>query len=259
MQGKMQTISQNFQLIFVLTKAHLKSRYRKTWAGFLWVIINPIATFVIQALLFKNILKIDTAGYYTFLLSGIIPWIFISSTWSMTTNMFINQRSTFLAFKIHPWVFLSSQVLDNFINYFTSYVLLFIFVDLTLLFNPIVIILMILYSLGLMCFVFFSSFFLANMQAIFRDTQFVLQFILNLAYFVTPIFYPFNLLPDKFKQIIMFNPIYYMIKPFQDLFWKKDYVASLNSFLLMMILNALVVSVTLIFWKKNKDEIFYKL
>ena len=63
-----------------LTIANMKSRYRRTFAGFIWVIMNPILVFLIQNFVFRNILNIKIDHYVLFLLGGLLPWIFISQT-----------------------------------------------------------------------------------------------------------------------------------------------------------------------------------
>ena len=78
-----------YTIISTLTFSEMKGRYRNTWAGFIWVIINPILMFSVQALVFKHILRLNMERYYLFLLGGLLPWIFISSTLNMTCNAFI--------------------------------------------------------------------------------------------------------------------------------------------------------------------------
>ena len=53
-----------------LTVANMKSRYRKTFAGFLWVVMSPILIYGVQSLVFKHFLKIDIPDYSLFLLGG---------------------------------------------------------------------------------------------------------------------------------------------------------------------------------------------
>jgi ABC-type polysaccharide/polyol phosphate export permease len=58
----------------------MKFRYRKTFAGFIWVILNPIMMFVVQSLVFKRFLKIEIPDSFVFLLGGLLLWIFITQT-----------------------------------------------------------------------------------------------------------------------------------------------------------------------------------
>src|SRR5665647_1643549 len=90
-----------------LTVASLKSRYRKTWAGFVWVILNPLLMFGVQSLVFKRFLGLQIPDYYLFLLGGLLPWIFMSSTIQMGTPIFVTQAQLLRSFKINPMVLLA--------------------------------------------------------------------------------------------------------------------------------------------------------
>ena len=71
----------NWQQIKVLTVANMKARYRKTMIGFFWVVLGPILMYSVQAFVFQKFLKLELHNYYLFLLGGLLPWIFITSSW----------------------------------------------------------------------------------------------------------------------------------------------------------------------------------
>lgn len=253
------TLKQKLELIYNITCAQLKSRYRKTFVGFLWVLLNPILTFGIQALIFKHILKVNTDNYYLFLLSGIIPWIFMTSSLTMTVGIFVSSRPTLVAFKIDPWIFLISQILDNFINFTASFIILIFIVDKSVFLNPWVIPLLAISTLLLTLFIFFLSLLLATLNVFLRDTQFILAFALNLAYFVTPIFYQKSLLPLKVQRFVEFNPLYIFIKPFQNLLWKLDTELYWNSMLVAFLTFAVLSIICIIFWRKKRDALYFQI
>lgn len=252
-------IKQKYDLIHTLTYAQLKSRYRKTFAGFLWVLINPLLTFGVQALIFKHVLKVNTENYYLFLLAGLVPWIFITSTLSMTVGVFVTSRPTLMAFKIDPWIFLVSQLLDNFINYIAAYLILILVVDKSIFLNPWVIPLMLLATVVLILFIFFLSFLLATLNVFFRDTQFILSFVLSLAYFVTPIFYQKDLLPLEIQKWVEFNPFYIFIKPFQNILWQFSLESFWKSMLVAIIALIITGVFSIIFWRKKRDVLYFQI
>ena len=100
-----------------LTVASLKGRYRKTAAGLLWVVLNPLLTFGVQALVFGYFIKMDVDNYLLYLVAGLIPWIFISQTLEMTTPVFVASGALMKSFAASPLVYLCSQVADNFFNF----------------------------------------------------------------------------------------------------------------------------------------------
>jgi len=252
-------LKQDFELTRTLTISMLKSRYRKTFAGFLWVILSPIITYFVQAIIFKNILKVNIENYYLFLLSGIIPWIFITSTLNMTVTSFIAYRALIMAFKVEFWVFILTQTIDNLITLAASFLILFFFVqDLSIFYYwkmPLFLLATFILSIG--CFIL--SFLLATIHVFFRDTQFVLQFLLNMLYFITPIFYPKELIPENYHWIINFNPLYYFVKPFQDIMWNYDVELFFIDISKAIGLIILLVFIFKRYWKKKSNEIYFRI
>jgi lipopolysaccharide transport system permease protein len=114
-------------------------------------------------------------------------------------------------------------------------------------------------SLLLSLFIFFLSYFLALLHVFMRDTQFILQFVLNLAYFITPIFYPKELIPEKFHWLIKFNPFYILIQPFQHLFWRynlRDYASDQIGIFLCLIL---IIITALTYWRTQKNALYFRI
>ena len=92
-----------------------------------------------------------------------------------------------------------------------------------------------------------------------RDTQFILQFILNLAYFITPIFYPKELIPERLQWVVSFNPLFIIIKPFQSIFWKYDLHLFALDFFRALVLTTILILACAIYWRRKKNEIYFRL
>ena len=252
-------LKQNLDLVRTMTKATIKSRYRKTVAGFLWVILNPILTFLVQSIIFKHILRMQVDNYFLFLLSGIIPWIFLTSTISMTVSMFVVNRPVLMAFKLDPRIFILAQTIDNFITFIVSFIILLILnYDIEVI--SFAKILMLILSVSITCAAgFFISTLLATIHVFLRDTQFIVQFALNLLYFVTPIFYPRELIPSAYQWAIDLNPFYILIKPFQSIFWKYDLSLYVDDTLKALGLLLMLMVVSVFYWERKKDAIYFKI
>jgi ABC-type polysaccharide/polyol phosphate export permease len=119
---------------------------------------------------------------------------------------------------------------------------------------------MLLFSMLVACgTTFFISCFLATLHSFMRDTQFIVQFALNLMYFVTPIFYPKELIPSQYQWAITFNPFYIIIKPFQSIFWKYDPALYMDDTLKALALLVVAMLISVIYWEKNKDALYFKI
>lgn len=241
-----------------LTVASLKSRYRKTFAGFIWVVINPLMMFGVQSLVFKTFMRINVPDYHLFLLGGLLPWIFLSSTVQMGTPVFVSQSHLLRSFKINPMVILGSQVFDNFINFLASFFLIllpfYIFngKDLTtLLLLPIALIPLLISTIAL-CVA------LGTINVFFRDTNFVMGFIFNLAFYITPIFYPREYIPANWQWIVDFNPAVYLLEPFKSIIFLNG--ANFGPTILYALGVSLLLSVfAVVTWKRKRNALYHKL
>ncbi len=242
-----------------LTLASIKSRYRRTFAGFIWVILNPLLMFGVQSLVFKKFLKLQIPEYYLYLLGGLLPWIFISQTIQMGTPVFISQAHLLKSFKINPLVLIASQVLDNFINFLASFAIIllpfFLFSDreaLNLIYMPLVLIPLLVATMG-----FTIS--LSLLNVFYRDINFIMGFVFSLLFFITPIFYPRGFVPSDWQWMVDWNPFTYLIEPFRTLLWDPTmgnfWIKYLNS-LGIATLSCLFAGYT---WHRRRNGFYRKL
>jgi ABC-type polysaccharide/polyol phosphate export permease len=205
-----------------LTYASLKSRYRKTFAGFFWVIINPLAMFGVQALVFSKILRIEVHDFLLFLVGGLLPWIFMVQTVQMATASLSAGASLLRAFRLEPLVLVGASVLDNFFNLVVSILVIAVPVMVIhdaplsrLVWAPLCLLPFLIGAFALSCYT-------AMLNVFFRDTSFVLTFAFSILFFLTPIFYPIQFVPEHLRWLIELNPFYHLINPFKILVYSRE-------------------------------------
>lgn len=253
------TLSQYWTQISELTLASVKARYRRTFAGFIWVLLNPLLQFGVQSLVFKQFLRLEVANYYLFLLGGLLPWIFITSTMAMGTPIFVSHSHLLRSFKINPMVIISSQILDNFINFMASVVLIltpfYFFSDqplLNILAIPFAVIPLVLLTSAL-------TITLAILNLFYRDINFVIGFIMSIMFFLTPVFYPREYIPENMQFIVDWNFLVYVIEPFRNLFlspsWDEFFLSVAKGFGVSVIM----VIVAWWTWRRRQVAFYYRL
>jgi len=247
-----------FPQVQALTVANLKARYRKTVAGFLWVVINPLLMFGVQSLVFKTFLKLQVNNYSLFLLSGLLPWIFITSSLEMCTNSILAASFLLKSFQLPPLVYLFAQLFDNLINFLAAFVLIlspFLIshgVSFHILFLPVAVVLLLGGVVGM-------TWILATLQVFFRDTKFILSFVISITFFLTPIFYPETYVPDRYRWLVHVNPLYQLIRPFHCVIYGSTTEEAVQSFIHSGIVAGSALVVASIVWKKKKNELFFNL
>ncbi len=239
-----------------LTLAEMKARYRNTVAGVVWVMLNPLIMFSVHALIFKYILKLDIDRYFVFLLSGLLPWIFVSNSITQSVHSFLTMRESLLSFQIHPMAVILSKCADQFVNFIIPFLFLFVVLMEKETFNPVGLAFLPLILLFLFVGVFSMTLFLATLQVFFRDTQYITNFVLNVLFFLTPIFYPRHMIPDQYQIFVDINPIFALINPFKIALWQYNLPVLTEATLISFGVAAGFLILALSFWKWTRNELY---
>jgi len=248
-----------FQQTWSLTWAQMKVRYRRTWAGFLWTIMNPLVIFSIQAFIFQKILRLDMSNYSIYLMSGLLPWLFISQSIESSTALFSQKSQTLKTMQINPLVLMTSAVSDHFINLLAVLVLLALPYAI---FNPQYILAFVVLPLALgslLVFVLSVCWILSLLNVFFRDVKFMATFFLSVCYFATPIFYPPEMLPADWAWIAQVNPLYHAIHPFQLLAQNTIELSTFGALGISLGFSSLFVWLGFSLWKKLKNQFYFQL
>lgn len=241
--------------IFNLTFYQMKSRYRNTFAGVIWVIASPLLTFVVQSLVFKEIFKLKIDQYPVYLLSGLLPWFFISQTFYSSITCLVNSREVLLAFKIGPFSIVAANVLDQFISFLAAFLIIagILIVPDKGHFSGGGLIALPLNLVSLFCFVLFLNYLLSFWYAFYRDINFITNFILGLIFYITPIFFVESMFPEKFNWILKFNFLIPFIKIFQTSLYAWTPEVWRGEFL-----KTIAINIALIFLIKLSHKLRFK-
>ena len=237
----------------------MKARYRNTIIGFIWVVLNPILMYLVQAFVFKKFLKLDLPNYYIFLLGGLLPWIFINSCWDSCTSVIVNSSNLLKSFQISPFVILLSALLDNIINFLAALILTIVpmlLISNTYSYN---LLLLPLAFIVLILFTSITTSILAILNVFYRDIKYVTNFLMSILFFLTPIFYPLSYIPQHLQWVVSINPFYMIIAPFRSCLYNEGMTTTL-----LLLAKGGVVVIALaallnIIWKNKKNELFHKI
>jgi ABC-type polysaccharide/polyol phosphate export permease len=250
-------LARDLRLVRVLTGANIQSRYRNTFYGFLWVVMNPILTYAVQVFAFTTIFHVKSFNYPVYLLAGLFPWMFILQSVEMCTSIFLFNATMIKNIPMSPMLLVLVQVLDNLSNFLSAYLILilyFVFTHTLSIFNVAYILLPtipLLISVISLCFIFS----LYNVR--YRDLRFVVSFAFSLLFYLTPIFYHVELVPERMRFIVYCNPFFYLIKPFQDILMSNGENIFPDSLFLAFMLSAVLATMAYRSWKKMKKFLVF--
>jgi lipopolysaccharide transport system permease protein len=194
-------------LIQMLVVRDLKARYRGSALGLLWTLLNPLLYMGIYALVFSVYMRMAMEHYAAFLLCGLLPWIWFSSSLTAGTTSIVEGGGLLKKVFFPPQVLPTVTVVANFVNFLLSLPLLvavLLFYGVTLgrasLVLPLVMAMQFALTLGLTLIV-------AATSVRYRDIPPILTHLLTFWFFLTPIIYPIAQAPEQFRSFLLLNPM----------------------------------------------------
>ncbi|WP_279161107.1 ABC transporter permease [Thomasclavelia cocleata] len=226
------------ELLKTNVKKEIRGKYKGSILGVLWSFFNPLLMVVVYAIVFPYIMKVQTSNYLVFLIIGIIPWNFFVTV--MNQGMITIRMNAGIIKKVYfPREILPISVaLSGLVNFFISSCIILIFClfggvgfSWHLIFFPLIAICQFFFTLGLILV-------LSAVNIYIKDTEYIIQFFVNLLFYATPILYTADLLPGIFQWIIKLNPLAQMITAYRDIFmyhimpgtWGTLYIILISAF-----------------------------
>lgn len=199
-------------LIRQLVSRDFKSKYKRSVLGVLWSFLNPLLTMFVQYLIFSNLFRFDIPYYPVYLLCGIIMFNFFNEACGMTLNSIVGNASLITKVYVPKYIYPLTRTLSSLVNLLISLVPLLIVVMISGLLPTKA---YLLFIFPLVCLTVFSlglGLLLSSAMVFFRDTQFLWGVVSMIWMYLTPIFYPENILPPGVDIVLKINPLYYFIK-----------------------------------------------
>ena len=243
-------------LIYLFVKRDFVTFYKQTILGPLWYIIQPLFMTVVFTLIFSSIAKIPTDGIspFIFYLSGTVVWGYFAACFSLTGSIFVTNAQIFG--KVYfpritvPIATSIVTMLQFFIQFFIFIGFLIFFMikgsslhpNLFVLFLPLILIQMAILSVGMGMIV-------SALTAKYRDLTFAMGFLVQLWMYMTPVVYPLSVVPEKFKLLIILNPMTAPVEFFREAFLGTSSV-SFNIIFISWIVSIVVFFIGVILFTK---------
>lgn len=218
MQGVLPTLVSRRSLIAELIRRELKLRYRGTWLGFLWTLVNPLVFTVVYTLVFAVYLRIGIPDFPAFLLCGLLPWIWFTESITSGTNCFVENagflRNAVFPVQVLPVVPVGAGMMNYIFSLPVLVGLLLVYGFVpgpTLIALPVIIAVQCAFATALL-------YFTATFNVFLRDLRYIVQHLLLLGFFLTPIMYDLSIVPDRFHWMLKLNPMTIVIDGYRSIF-----------------------------------------
>jgi len=203
--------------LFLLVGRTLKIRYKQTAAGAAWAVIQPLITMVVLSIFFGKLAKVPTEGipYPLFSFSALVPWTYFATVLTQSSTSIVSNRDLVTKLYIPRLIIPLTPVLSNLIDFIIAFVILIvimlfygIYPNAAIIYLPFFILLTIATALSF-------GLFLSVINVRYRDIGFMLPFIIQIWFFISPIAYASSLVPSKWQFVYGLNPMVGVIEGFR--------------------------------------------
>ena len=257
LSASIQRLKKYKPLINELVMRDLKIKYRRSFLGYVWSLLNPLMMMAVMSVVFSYMFRFDVPNYPLYLICGQTLWTFFNESTSMAMTSVLDNGALIRKIYIPKYIFPIARVLSSFVTMSFSLVAILIVMLVTrvpftwnILLIPIPLALLLVFCMGV-------GMVLAALAVYFRDVLHLYGVVIMAWMYLTPVFYPISALPEKVAFFFRFNPLYHYLTFFREVILYgtiPDWTIWAGSFGF----SALVFTVgLLIFRKLQRDFILY--
>jgi lipopolysaccharide transport system permease protein len=210
------------ELLFFLTWRDIKIRYKQTALGALWAILQPFLTMVVFTLIFGRLGKLDsqTGGvpYAIWVFAALLPWMFFANAITNSSNSLVGSSNlitkVYFPRVIIPLATVGSGVVDFFMGALVlGGMMLYyqVFPTWSIVLLPVLLLGMVLVATGV-------GMMLSALTVAYRDFRYAVPFMVQIWLFITPVIYGSKMVPEKWRWLIMLNPMTSIVESFRAVF-----------------------------------------
>jgi len=213
--------SSNRDLLWNFVVRDFKSRYAGSLLGIFWNVIHPLASIIIYVVVFSRFMGArlpgtsDVYAYGIYLCAGLLPWNAFAEVISRSTTVFMDQAHLLKKVNFPKKLLGGSIVVSSFINFLIGYSIFLMFLLLTghrlgwtsgVLIGLLILQFVFSFGLGLI---------LSTLNVFFRDVSQLVSVVLQFWFWLTPIIYIEEILPQVARGMLYLNPMYYFVRGYQ--------------------------------------------
>jgi len=213
---------QQLDLLKLLVKKEITLRYKRTYLGFLWSLLNPLLTGIVLFIAFNIFMRFEMKDFALFLMSALFPWTWFSASVTMSAGTLIGNISLIKKVIFPKHFLLLAVITAQLVNFIFSLPVLIGLVYYHgsapalnwLIGIPVLVVVQFALIYGLTLIISMAN-------AFFRDLEYLVAVLVSLLFWMTPIIYPLEMVPERFRWLLVMNPVTYLMQAWRDLFFNN--------------------------------------
>jgi lipopolysaccharide transport system permease protein len=197
------------ELLFAIAGRSVRVKYKQSFLGIAWAVVQPLAQVVVFTLVFSVFAKIPSEGipYPIFAYTALLPWSFFSTGISSAASSIVGNASLVTKVRLPTEIFPFGAILARSVDLGISSAIL---LGMMLLYRvPLNVHMMLLIPLLLIQLLLMMalSLFLSAIDVFYRDINFAIGMVMQMWMFTSPVAYPISIVPDRYRGLYMLNPM----------------------------------------------------
>lgn len=246
-------------VVAILVRRDLKVKYRGSLLGYSWSMLNPLLFMLILTMVFSHLVR-GIEHYHLYVLSSMLLWTMGNTAINMGAQSISSNALILRKIKMPVWVFplvpLGSS-LQNLLLALFPYILIHVGTGLSfkveLIAAPLVLVSFCLFVCGI-------SLTLSALNVFFRDVGHVMEPVMALLFYATPVFYSryqaeFS---ERVRDLLSYNPFTHFLEAWRAC-WLPAYQLSVSQLLVCLACSVLSAMVGATVYKLAKPRIIFKL
>ena len=245
-------------MIRELTSREIKRKYSRSYLGIVWSVLNPLLMMTVLSMIFTQIFDRAIENYPIYYLSGYTLWHMFTGATNEAMTTLVDNKQMLIKVRLPMEIFVLARVYTALVNLGYSMiayaVMLIVFriqIKVTILFFPVIIFFMLLFSLGI-------SFGLSTAFVFFGDVKHLYSVLLTLWMYCSAIFYPIDRIEGVIRTIIELNPIYEYISATRSAVMYGVMPSALE-IVKMMLWSVIMFVIGYYVFRKNRNNIMQKI
>jgi lipopolysaccharide transport system permease protein len=242
-----------FDLLRELVNRDIKLLYKRSLLGIAWTLINPLLQLIVFAFVFQAVLPVGLPNYASFTFIGLLVWNWFQTSLYQAAGVIISNRPLIRQPGFPKAILPIVTTTTGWIHFLLALPVLIIFllidgIELT----PVILFLPLLQALQF-CLTISLAYLLAALNVTFRDTQHTLGVILQLLFYVTPIFYDIENVPPGYQFLYYLNPMVHLVRAYRAILMQGE-LPDWQPLLIITIAITVCLPIGLQFFRRQSDR-----
>jgi ABC-type polysaccharide/polyol phosphate export permease len=245
-------------LLKLLVSNSIKTRYKRSTLGVVWTLLNPLLSTVVLTIALSQLMRFQVENYPIYLLTGLISWSFFSQTALQSMNNLVWGSGLLKRIYIPRTIFAVSVAGNGLVNLVLSLIPLALImlvmgqpIKWTILLLPYAILLLAMFTMGI-------SFLVSTIAVYFVDVVEIFKVVMQAWFYLTPIIYPIEVVPEQFQVFLMLNPMTIMVSMFRSLIFLGE-LPETNTMIFGTVISIVFLLVGWVVYTRKADEFVYRI